>query len=160
MHEGRCRALASPPDAYLNRAPISLAPRYSRTPDAPPKGPPALMLTRADDVDVHALHRLGWSISRSPDTWVMIARPSAPTSTVAGSPGSTGTGGAESVYPFVDYRWKRLAEARTCTALFDGLVLVAFRGKRLRGPELACAPVTASQPLDRPSMNIVTTSGT
>jgi hypothetical protein len=90
-----------------------------------------------------------WSISRSPDTWVMIARPSAPTCTAVGSPGSVGAGGAKSVQAIVDYCWERLADdLHLATALFDGLVLGAFRGKRLlRGPELARAPVTVSHPL-------------
>ena len=46
------------------------------------------MITREDDVDAHALHRRGGRSPRSPGTWAMTVRPSAPTCPAVGSPAS------------------------------------------------------------------------
>jgi hypothetical protein len=46
------------------------------------------MLIREDDVDAHALHRRGWSISAIARHLGMTARPSAPICTAAASPDS------------------------------------------------------------------------
>ena len=95
---------------------------------------------------------------RSPGTWAMTARPSAPTCTAAASPGSASAAEPDPFEPFAGYCRERLAEDPHlwATTLFDEVVELGYdrsyptftRQLRARGLRPACEPCRPTK--DRP----------